>query len=60
MVENLETHNDIAKAVSNADIVIEAVPEILSLKKEIFSELDNILPEKTILVTNTSAYLFRR
>ncbi len=53
--ENLETHNDIAKAVSNADIVIEAVPEILSLKKEIFSELDNILPEKTILVTNTSS-----
>ncbi|MBK64885.1 MAG: 3-hydroxybutyryl-CoA dehydrogenase [Euryarchaeota archaeon] len=53
--ENLETHTDMAKAVSNADIVIEAVPEILSLKKEIFSKLDNILPEKTILVTNTSS-----
>lgn len=53
--KNLETYTDIAKAVSNADIVIEAVPEILSLKKEVFSELDNILPEETILVTNTSS-----
>ena len=53
--KNLETYTDITKAVSNADIVIEAVPEILSLKKEVFSELDNILPEGTILVTNTSS-----
>lgn len=53
--KNLETYTDITKAVSNADIVIEAVPEILSLKKEVFSELDNILPEETILVTNTSS-----
>jgi 3-hydroxybutyryl-CoA dehydrogenase len=53
--ENLETYTDIAKAVSNADIVIEAVPEILSLKKKIFSKLDNILPKETILATNTSS-----
>ena len=53
--KNLETYTDITKAVSNADIVIEAVPEVLSLKKEVFSELDNILPEETILVTNTSS-----
>ncbi|MFL2962909.1 MAG: 3-hydroxyacyl-CoA dehydrogenase family protein [Candidatus Thalassarchaeaceae archaeon] len=53
--QNLETHTDMAKAVSGTDIVIEAVPEILSLKKSIFSKLDDILPKETILATNTSS-----
>jgi len=36
------------------DLVIEAVTEDLDLKKEIFTELDNICPEKTILTSNAS------
>lgn len=38
-----------------ADIVVEAAPEKLELKKEIFARLDGICPEHTILATNTSA-----
>ncbi|MGZ0217756.1 MAG: 3-hydroxybutyryl-CoA dehydrogenase [Acidimicrobiales bacterium] len=38
------------------DLVIEAAPEILELKKEIFSELDGILGPDAIIATNTSSY----
>jgi 3-hydroxybutyryl-CoA dehydrogenase len=47
--DNLET------AVVDADLVIEAVPEDLQLKLDIFNKLDGICPEHTILATNTSA-----
>jgi 3-hydroxybutyryl-CoA dehydrogenase len=38
-----------------ADIVIEAVPEQLDLKKDIFKKLDELCPRETILGTNTSS-----
>ena len=46
---------DLTKAVSNADLVIEAVPERLEPKREIFRELDSLCPEHTILATNSSS-----
>ena len=50
----------ITKSVSledakDADLVIEAVVENFDIKKNIFSELDRICPEHTILATNTSS-----
>ena len=39
----------------DADVVIEAVYENLDLKKEIFARLDKIMPQGTLLATNTSA-----
>ena len=41
--------------LSNADFVIEAVPEIPSLKTDIFSRLAKIAPPHAILATNTSS-----
>ena len=46
--------DQLAAACATADFVIEAVPELLDLKREIFRELDAITPERTILATNTS------
>ncbi len=46
---------DIEEAVKDADFVIEAVPEKLELKKEIFNTLDKLTPPHTILATNTSS-----
>ena len=39
----------------DVDLVIEAVPEQLKLKQQIFQELDRILPESAILASNTSS-----
>ncbi len=39
---------------SNCDYVIEAVPEDMEMKKQVFAQLDTICPEHAILATNTS------
>ncbi|ACZ30912.1 3-hydroxyacyl-CoA dehydrogenase NAD-binding protein [Xylanimonas cellulosilytica DSM 15894] len=40
---------------ASCDVVVEAVTEILSLKKRVFAELETVVPPETILATNTSA-----
>lgn len=42
-------------AVDGADLVIEAAPESLELKRSIFAELDRLTAADTVLATNTSA-----
>jgi 3-hydroxybutyryl-CoA dehydrogenase len=41
--------------VAGADLVIEAVPERLETKREVFSRLDRVCPDHTILATNSSS-----
>jgi 3-hydroxyacyl-CoA dehydrogenase len=43
-------------AVQNAWMVIEAIPEILHLKIELFGQLDRLTPPDCILATNSSSY----
>lgn len=50
----IETTTDLAAAVSDADLVIEAAPENLELKQEIFSDVERHTDE-TIIATNTSS-----
>jgi len=45
---------DLNEAVCDADLVIEAIPEDLSLKQQTFQKLDELCPQHTILATNTS------
>ena len=52
--KNLNPFSDLAEAVNGVDLVIEAVPEILELKKDIFSQLDQLAPQNAVLGTNTS------
>jgi 3-hydroxyacyl-CoA dehydrogenase len=40
---------------ADADLVIEAVPETIELKREVFAELDAATPAHAILATNTSS-----
>ncbi len=42
-------------ALKDADLVVEAVPEIMKLKQQIFRELDGLLPESSIIASNTSS-----
>src|SRR4030042_3250646 len=39
---------------SICDLVIEAAPEVLEIKKDIFKQLDQVCPEHAILASNTS------
>jgi len=52
--ERLRLCVDLKEAVREADLVIEAVPEILDLKKEVFGEMDRSAPGHALLATNTS------
>jgi len=51
---NLNSYEDMSKAVSDADLIIEAVPEIMELKQSIFRQLEEIAPPHSVLATNTS------
>ncbi|HXK48037.1 MAG TPA: enoyl-CoA hydratase-related protein [Deltaproteobacteria bacterium] len=42
------------KFMAEADLVIEAVPEVMKLKQSVFAEIEKLCPETTILATNTS------
>ena len=46
---------DIEEAVSDADVVIEAVPEVMDIKKEVYGDIDDYAPEEAIFATNTSS-----
>ena len=52
---NLRAESDMQAAVQDADLVIEAVPEIPELKASIFEQLDAMAPSHAILGTNTSS-----
>ncbi|HFH7888414.1 TPA: 3-hydroxyacyl-CoA dehydrogenase [Streptococcus agalactiae] len=42
------------QAVSDADLVIEAVPETVSIKEDFYKQLAKVAPSKTIFATNSS------
>jgi 3-hydroxybutyryl-CoA dehydrogenase len=46
---------DLKEAVSNADLIIEAIPENLELKKTTFKEVDTYAPPHAIIASNTSS-----
>ncbi|WP_067828273.1 3-hydroxyacyl-CoA dehydrogenase [Nocardia inohanensis] len=48
---------DLGQAVADADLVIEAVPEVLSLKQDTYRKLGELAPERTIFATNSSTLL---
>ncbi len=46
---------DIKEAVKDADIIIEAVPEIMDLKKSVLKEVSALCPDDCVFATNTSS-----
>ncbi|MBX3437469.1 MAG: hypothetical protein KF861_08270 [Planctomycetaceae bacterium] len=50
----LATTTDLQAAARQADLVIEAVPEVLDLKRKIFAQLDEFAPPHALLASNTS------
>jgi len=54
VISRIKTTTNMAEATSDAQLVIEAVPENLELKQKVFQDLDQLCPPETILATNTS------
>jgi 3-hydroxybutyryl-CoA dehydrogenase len=54
IIARIKTTTD-NKNAKDADLVIEAAPEVLDLKKSIFKQLDEICRPDAILATNTSS-----
>ncbi|MCK4668606.1 3-hydroxyacyl-CoA dehydrogenase family protein [Candidatus Bathyarchaeota archaeon] len=46
---------DLGEAVADADLIIEAVPEIVKLKKSVLSEVDKLVKPDAFLASNTSS-----
>lgn len=53
----LQFESDLAKAVADADLVIEAIPEVVSIKTEFYTKLGKVAPTKTLFATNSSTLL---
>ncbi len=51
---------DLAEAVADADLVVEAAPERLDLKEQIFAAVDSAAPDGAVLASNTSSLSISR
>ena len=54
-LERINPNLDLPKAVSNADLIVEAVPEVYDLKKKIFEQVDEHAPDHAVIASNTSS-----
>ncbi|OUU25060.1 MAG: 3-hydroxybutyryl-CoA dehydrogenase, partial [Planctomycetia bacterium TMED53] len=60
LVKNgLRTESDLEKACAGSEIVIEAVPEKVELKRSIFGQVESVVSSDAILATNTSSIPIR-
>ena len=54
-VRRLSGGTDPQAAAAGCDLVVEAIPERLELKRSLFRALEEVAPERAILATNTSS-----
>lgn len=54
-LSNITTYISLAEGASDVDLLVEAATERLDLKLKIFTEADQIVPERAILASNTSS-----
>ena len=55
--DHLSLYSDMAEAVKDADLVIEAVPEVVDIKMAFYQNLAKVAPDKTIFASNSSTML---
>jgi len=54
LINNLSTSKNLLTSIKEADFIVEAIPEVMELKQELFRELGEYAPEQAVLATNTS------
>lgn len=50
----IRTTYDLADAMKDADLLIEAIPEVKDIKKDFYTKVAEVSPDKTIFATNSS------
>ncbi|MFN8176296.1 MAG: 3-hydroxyacyl-CoA dehydrogenase family protein [bacterium] len=55
ILDRIRTSTYLEESVAGADVAIEAVPEKLDLKRDVFRRMSERAPAKTLLCTNTSS-----
>jgi len=55
VLQRIGRTTDLKLAVTGTDLVIEATPEVMDLKKELFASIDRYVPSDAILASNTSS-----
>lgn len=53
-LSRIKTNTDLYGSVKESDFVIEALPEVMDLKKRVFKELDAYCPPHAVIASNTS------
>lgn len=56
-LDRVRLTTDLADATSEANLIIEAVPEVLSIKRDTYARLAAVAPENAIFATNSSTLL---
>lgn len=56
-MEKLRIETDQKKALEDADLVIESITENIEIKRNLYEQISNLLPQKTVIVTNSSTLL---
>jgi len=54
LIKKLIIDKNLISSIKDADFVVEAIPEIMELKQELFEEIGQYAPEHALLATNTS------
>ncbi len=54
LIKNLTIDKNLISSIKEADFIVEAIPEVMELKQDLFKELGQHAPEHAVLATNTS------
>ncbi|MFQ5940827.1 MAG: 3-hydroxyacyl-CoA dehydrogenase family protein [Nitrososphaerales archaeon] len=54
IIGRIETYVDLKESLNNSDLIIEAVPEDMNLKKKVYADLDKLASSNTVFASNTS------
>jgi 3-hydroxybutyryl-CoA dehydrogenase len=55
VLSHIKPSTDLTQMIGDADFIIEAVPEVPNIKKDVFSQLNKLCPTDTVIASNTSA-----
>ncbi|MCY4527655.1 MAG: 3-hydroxyacyl-CoA dehydrogenase family protein [Chloroflexi bacterium] len=55
--DSVRMSTDLGELVADADLVIESIYEDIEAKTDLFAQLDDLCPQRTILASNTSSFL---